>query len=88
MQRVVEFCDFKGQEPYLIEETTSKPPHILGNWPRIEIVFSCVAVASKVGTGSDSQDKYDRLRKLKSLLDDGAISQEEYEREKQRTLAQ
>jgi len=88
MQRVVEFCKYKGLEPYLIEETTSKPPHILGNWPRIEIVFSCVAVASTMGAGADSNDKYDRLRKLKSLLDDGAISQEEYEKEKKLILGQ
>jgi hypothetical protein len=88
MDRVVEFCKLKGQKPYLIEETTSKPPHILGNWPRIEIVFSCVAVEPKQAGGTDNQDKYDRLRKLKLLLDDGAISQEEYEREKQKLLAQ
>ena len=88
MDRAVEFCKLKGQKPYLIEETTSKPPHILGNWPRIEIVFSCVAVESKQGGGTDNQDKYDRLRKLKLLLDDGAVSQEEYEREKQKLLAQ
>jgi len=87
MDRVVEFCKFKAQEPYIIEETTSKPPHILGNFPRIEIVFSCVAAASTPGVGAQSQDKYDQLRKLKSLLDDGAISNEEYEREKQKLLA-
>ena len=42
MQRVESFCSLGGKEIHLIEETTSTPPHILGNWPRIEIVFSCV----------------------------------------------
>ena len=87
MERVVEFCGYKGQEPYLVEETTSKPPHILGNWPRIEIVFSCVTVASNTGSVA-KPDKYDELRKLKGLLDDGVISQEEYDQEKQKILAQ
>jgi hypothetical protein len=88
MERVVEFCKFKGQEPYLIEETTSKPPHILGNWPRIEIVFSCVSAASASGNRSEREDKYDSLRKLKSLMDEGAISQEEYTVEKRKLLDQ
>ena len=42
MQRVKSFCSDGGKDIHLIEETTSTPPHILGNWPRIEIVFSCV----------------------------------------------
>lgn len=87
MERVIEFCKFKGLEPYLVEETTSKPPHILGNWPRIEIVFSCVDAPSKKNVSPGSSDKYDQLIKLKSLLDAGAISQEEYEQEKRKLLA-
>lgn len=86
MERVVEFCKFKGQEPYLIEETTSKPPHILGNWPRIEIVFSCIDLTTKTNAAFQEQDKYDQLRKLKSLLDDEIISIEEYENEKNKLL--
>lgn len=42
MERVRGFCADIEKRPYLIEETISTPPHILGNWPRIEIVFSCV----------------------------------------------
>jgi hypothetical protein len=33
-----------------------------------------------------SGDKYDKLAKLKKLLDDGAITQEEYDREKAKIL--
>ena len=34
----------------------------------------------------DSEDKYDKLFKLKELLDDGAISEEEYNNEKKKIL--
>lgn len=34
------------------------------------------------------EDRYDRLTKLKKLLDDGVLSQEEYDRERQKILDQ
>lgn len=88
MARVVEFCKFKDQVPYLVEETSSKPPHILGNWPRVEFVFSCVEPSQSDGQSNGAPDKYDQLGKLKRLLDEGAITREEYEQEKKRVLAQ
>lgn len=87
MARAVEFCKLKGQVPYLVEETTSKPPHILGNWPRIELVFSCLPPNQAEGQNNGASDKYDQLGKLKTLLDEGAITQEEYEQEKKKILA-
>ena len=42
MKEVESFCSQSGKRPYLIEETMSVPPYILGNWQRIEILFSCV----------------------------------------------
>jgi uncharacterized lipoprotein len=42
LQRATSFCSENGKRIYLNEETTSTPPHILGNWPRTEIVFSCI----------------------------------------------
>jgi hypothetical protein len=73
--------------PYLIQETTSTPPHILGNWPRIEIIFSCVK-SVKGSSTAVLPDKYDRLSKLKALLDAGAITQQEYEAEKKKVLSE
>jgi hypothetical protein len=35
---------------------------------------------------NSKDDKYDRLIKLKKLLDDGVITQEEYEKEKAKIL--
>ncbi|EGG98355.1 hypothetical protein imdm_115 [gamma proteobacterium IMCC2047] len=33
-------------------------------------------------------DKYDRLKKIKNLLDDGALTQAEFESEKKKILAE
>lgn len=87
LKRIDAFCDRSGTDSYLIQETTSTPPHILGNWPRIEIIFSCVKGA-KSNAAVAPLDKYDRLSKLKALFDAGAISQQEYEAEKKKILAE
>jgi hypothetical protein len=87
LKRVDAFCGSSGTSPYLIQETTSTPPHILGNWPRVEIIFSCVKGAKSTSTVAPP-DKYDRLAKLKALFDAGAISQPEYEAEKKKILAE
>lgn len=87
LERADSFCAPSGKRPYLIEETTSTPPHALFNWPRIEIIFSCVKSAQPSSTAAP-QDKYDRLSKLKVLLDAGAITQQEYEAEKKKVLSE
>jgi hypothetical protein len=84
-QRANEFCDRKGKTMASLTETTSTPPYILGNFPRIEIVFECIA---KPGAPAQGGDKYGQIAKLKQLLDSGAITQEEFNREKAKILDQ
>jgi hypothetical protein len=40
--RAKDFCRSKNKVMKTLKEITSTPPHILGNWPRIEIVFVCI----------------------------------------------
>lgn len=40
--RATRFCQQKGLTYRVISETLSVPPHILGNFPRAEIIFECV----------------------------------------------
>lgn len=52
--RATEFCGRRSKVMRPLRETNSKPPHILGNFPRVEIVFECTnrpqaAVAPKSG---------------------------------------
>lgn len=82
--RVEDFCDRENKNVRVLSETTSKPPHILGNFPRIEIEFECVSPTITASEWS----KYDEIAKLKGLLDSGAITEAEYESEKGKILEQ
>lgn len=87
-QRATEFCDRRGKAMKPLRETTSKPPHILGNFPRIELIFGCVDKPTSVVTPAGNDPKYTKLVNLKKLLDTGVLSQEEFEREKAKILSQ
>jgi hypothetical protein len=84
-KRANQFCEKDGKVMRVLREHTSTPPHILGNFPRIELVFACVEPA-EVHTSTGGYDKYEQLRKLKSLLDDGVITEEEFGIEKKKLL--
>ena len=71
-----------------LRETTSKPPHILGNFPRVEIIFGCVDKPPSVVVPASDDSKYTKLANLKKLLDTGALTQQEFESEKAKILAQ
>ena len=82
-QRATEFCERKGKVMESVEETTADPPYIMGNFPRVEIVFVCTEKPA-----TPTGDKYAKLAELKKLLDSGALTPEEFEREKAKVLAQ
>lgn len=89
-QRAEAFCKAKGDRQWdAIEETTANPPYILGNFPRIEIVFQCVTSAQKIGSMSVgvTDPKYIKIVELKRLLDSGVITQAEFDSEKAKILA-
>ena len=86
-----------------VSERTSIPPYIWENYPRIELTFVCVddhdpravspATAPRSTSVTDQEispftDKYDRLFKIKELLDSGVLTQEEFENEKRKILSE
>jgi hypothetical protein len=87
-QRAGVFCDRKGKVMNPLRETTAKPPYILGNFPRIEIVFECVDKPNTSSAPASSDPKYAKLVELKKLLDTGVITQQEFDREKAKILSQ
>ncbi len=47
--RASAFCKGLDRRMTLLRETSSVPPHVLGNYPRIEVVFACEDVDSDTG---------------------------------------
>jgi hypothetical protein len=87
-QRATEFCDRRGKEMESLTETTSNPPYILGNFPRIEIVFHCIAKSAPLVLPAVTDPKYTKLIDLKKLLDSGVVTQAEFDSEKAKILSQ
>jgi hypothetical protein len=87
-QRATEFCGRKGKAMESLSETTAKPPYILGNFPRVEIIFDCIAVPAAATTVASGDPKYAKLINLKKLLDTGVITKDEFDREKSKILGQ
>jgi hypothetical protein len=84
-QRATEFCGRKGRTFESVEETTAEPPYILGNFPRIEIVFDCVNGTEVLAKPTEDQN-YTKLVNLKKLLDSDVITQAEFDAEKAKIL--
>jgi len=40
--RATTFCERQGKAMIVLGERISQPPYILGNFPRMEIVFACI----------------------------------------------
>jgi hypothetical protein len=87
-QRAKDFCERKGKAFESLAETTAVPPYILGNYPRVEIVFDCVGKAASPSPSTANDPKYTKLVNLKKLLDGGVITREEFDREKAKILSQ
>ena len=80
-------CARSGKVPRPLQETNSKPPYVLGNFPRVEWLFECSAPLQAKAATPSGTDRLDQIERLKKLLDSGALSQQEFEREKAKILA-
>ena len=81
-------CERQGKGMRGLQETDAKPPFILGNFPRVELVFECVdRSAPASAAAAPPLDKYAKLAELKKLLANGTLTQQEFETEKAKLLA-
>jgi len=74
-----------GKSLKILQERKSVPPHILGNFPRAELLFVCLP---KPNTISFEDQLYIKLSNLKKLLDSGTITKDEFEQQKINLLNQ
>ena len=86
-ERAEQFCDRKGKSMETLTERTANPPYILGNFPRIEIVFDCIEKSAPLAATA-SDPKYSKLVNLKKLLDSGVITRVEFDKEKAKILGE
>lgn len=86
-ERISNFANRQGKSFVVLGEQISQPPYILGNFPRIEIVFALIE-KEQTSVSSETKDKYAKLKELKELLDSGVLTQEEFDTEKQKILDQ
>lgn len=81
------FCEKRGATMRAVKWRRSVPPHIMGNFPRAELLFECHPTERKEQVQSaPQQDRLTQLERLKKLLDSGALTQQEYDAEKARIL--
>ena len=85
-RRAEDFAKRQDKSFIVLGERISQPPYILGNFPRIEIVFALIDKSKKPTNPDTKNDRLSNLEKLKKLLDDGALTKEEYEKEKKKIL--
>ena len=78
-------CAHQDKNVRLLQERTSSPPHVLGNFPRVEWVFECAARRAPSAATAPSS-KLEQLERLKKLLDSGALTQQEFDVEKAKVL--
>jgi hypothetical protein len=84
-QKAFRHCENMGKSLKKLQERTSVPPHIFGNFPRAELLFACVP---KPSTTSFEDQTYIKLTNLKKLLDNGTITKDEFEQQKAKILKQ
>lgn len=78
----------KGKRYSLIVVMKNKEKHVFRSYD-LELainVYSAFECFAGIAQKNASSDKYDRLKKLKELLDSGAINEDEYEKEKAKIL--
>lgn len=87
--RANNFCRDLGENKkmFTVSEHTSPRAMLPGNFPRIEIIFTCVDKKPNSSNSNRRNDKYGELSTIKELLDNGTLTQQEFNREKRKILS-
>ena len=80
--RANKFCEQRNMAARTIREQAAVPPYILGNFPKIELIFVCEPSTLHIKTEVTGGSKWKELEALANLLERGVITEEEFETEK------
>ena len=88
--RADEFCKQENKVARTLSEQMSTPPYVLGNFPKMEIIFICIEkpnAATTTGTGSNGKPSAtDKLRELNSMHEQGLITDAEYQQKRKQLI--
>jgi len=88
-RRAKEFCKEQNKMYTLLREHVSTGVHAVGNFPRAELIFACVDDVNHSRNSQDSSTTkpiYEHLKEIKSLLDEGIITEDEFNMLKKKIL--
>lgn len=80
------FCQQRNMAARTIRERAAVPPYILGNFPKIEIIFVCEPSIKRIMTETTDGEKWSQLESLANLLERGIITKEEFKVEKDKIM--
>jgi len=86
--RANEFCKQENRVARTLSEQMSTPPYVLGNFPKMEIIFICVEkpdTTTEKNPG-DKPSATDKLKELNSIHEQGLITDAEYQQKRKQIL--
>ncbi len=100
MHKAEAFCAKTNTKMILMKEHVANLPFLLNHYPRVELGFVCHDMSEKVVHANKNstlvhykapkttviKEKYQNLLFLKKLLDDGTLTQKEFDLEKKKLL--
>lgn len=82
-QQALRYCENTGKSLKILKETA--PPYQYGCYPKAELTFVCLL---KSNSPVSEDLLYTKLTNLKKLLDNGTITKEEFEQQKEKIFKQ
>jgi len=95
LEEATQYCLRENKNLHVISATEAEPPFIFGNFPKANVQFKCVDVATEdtntvTADTSDQakirKDVYDELLKLNDLRERGILTDAEFDAEKKKLL--
>lgn len=89
-----DYCAMQDKKLKILSIKSSKPPYILGNFPRTTVQFMCLdsddtKLKENINEGNviEKDDVETKIKTLNKLLSDGLITKNDFEEQKKKLLS-